>query len=115
MEQTAPRQEAPPPPSPIHQRVLVVGGAGQMGQWLSRYFRSRGREVIVNDPAGPLEGVAYAPDLEKGVREADVVAVSVPMSVSAEVLARIAELEPEALGFDVCRLRAPVEKVLRAA
>ena len=113
IDESVRRQEAVRPPSPIHQRVLVVGGAGQMGQWLSRYFRSRGREVIVNDPAGPLEGFAYEPDLEKGVREADVVAVSVPMSVSAEVLARIAEMEPEALVFDVCSLKAPVEKVLR--
>jgi len=107
------RQEAIRPPKAIPQRVLVVGGAGQMGEWLCRYFRARGREVVVNDPAGAPEGYVREPDLEAGVRGSDVVAVSVPMSVSSDVLARIAAIRPKALVFDVCSLKAPVERVLR--
>jgi len=85
-----------------------------MGRWLCRYFRSRGWDVVVNDVGGPLEGFLFEPDLEKGVHEANVIAVSVPMSVSAEVLRSIAVMKPKALVFDVCSLKAPVERELRA-
>jgi len=35
----------------------------------------RGCDVVVNDIARPLEGFPFEPDLAKGVREADVIAV----------------------------------------
>jgi len=114
IDESVRRQQAVRTPSPRHQRILVVGGAGQMGRWLCRYFRSRGFEVVVNDIAGPLEGFPFEPDLRRAVREADVVAVSVPMSVSADVLRTIAEMKPMALVFDIASLKAPVEERLRA-
>jgi chorismate mutase / prephenate dehydrogenase len=114
IEESLRRQEKVRPSVSPHQRVLVVGGAGRMGQWLCRYFRSHGWDVVVNDIAGPLDGFPFEPDLAKGVREADVIAVSVPMSASAEVLRSIALLKPKALLFDVCSLKAPVERELRA-
>ena len=113
IDESVRRQENVRPPVPINQRVLVIGGAGQMGRWLCRYFRSRGCDVEVNDIAGPLEGFPFEPDLAKGVREADIVAVSVPMSVAAEVLRTIADMNPKALLFDVGSLKAPIEKELR--
>jgi len=114
IDESLQRQDSVRPLMSIHQRVLVVGGAGRMGQWLCRFFRSRGWDVVVNDIAGPLEGFLFEPDLEKGVQEADVIAVSVPMPVSAEVLHSIAVMKPKALVFDVCSLKAPVERELRA-
>lgn len=101
-------------PEPTDWRVLVVGGAGQMGRWLGRFLRSRGYEVVVHDIAGPLDGFPFEPDLAKGVAEADVVAVSVPMSASAGVLRSIAALKPRGLVFDICSNKAPIEKELRA-
>ena len=114
IEESVRRQAGVFPPAPVNQRVLVVGGAGCMGRWLCRYLRSRGCDVVVNDIAGPLEGFAFEPDLQNGVQEADVIAVSVPMSVSAEVLRSIAAMKPKALLFDVCSLKAPIADELRA-
>ncbi len=99
---------------PVHKRVLVVGGAGQMGAWLCRYFRCRGFEVVVNDSAGPLEDFPLEPDLSDAVKNADIIVVSVPMSASADVLRNIAARRPRGLIFDVCSLKAPVGDVLRA-
>jgi chorismate mutase / prephenate dehydrogenase len=107
------RQEAVRIPAPLHRRVLVVGGAGRMGSWLSRFLRSRGYEVVVHDISGPLEGFPSEEDLARGVREADVIAVAVPMTVCAQLLRRIAELRPKALVFDICSLKAPIKSVLR--
>ena len=108
------REEATLPPDPAGRRVLVLGGSGQMGQWLCRYLRGRGHLVSVNDPVGPLEDFPYEPDLEKGVAASDVIAVSVPMSVSAQVLRTLATLRPKALIFDICSLKAPIQGELRA-
>lgn len=113
IEESVRRQEALRVPERRPQHVLVVGGAGQMGQWLARYFRSRGHEVEIYDPAGPVEDFAFEPDLARAVARADVVAVSVPMSAAASVLQEIASLHPAALLFDICSIKAPVEKVLR--
>lgn len=113
IEESVWREEAILPPEPVEKRVLVVGGAGQMGRWLCRYLRSRGYEVLVHDTVGPLEDFPFERDLEKGVARADIVAVSVPMSACAEVLRRIAAMRPKALVFDLCSLKSPVEKVLR--
>jgi chorismate mutase/prephenate dehydrogenase len=113
IEESVRREEAILPPEPVEKRVLVVGGAGQMGQWLCRYLRSRGYDVVVNDTAGSLADFSFEPNLEKGVVRADIVAVSVPMSACADVLRRIAAVRPKALVFDMCSLKAPIEKILR--
>lgn len=107
------REEAVEPPDPVRRHVLVVGGSGQMGRWLCRYLRDRGYDVAVYDPAGPFDGFAHEPDLTNGVASADVVAVSVPMTQSAAVLRTIGSMKPKGLVFDICSLKAPVERELR--
>lgn len=114
IDESVRRQEALRVPERQAQHVLVVGGAGQMGQWLARYFRSRGHDVTLNDPAGPVEGFAFEPDLAKAIAHADVVAVSVPMSSAPAVLQAIAALHPSGLVFDICSIKAPIEPVLRS-
>lgn len=113
IDESVRREEAIEPPWRVEKRVLVVGGAGQMGRWLCRYLRSRGYDVVVQDPAGALEGFPFEPDLAKGVADADIIAVSVPMSVAAEVLRTIAGMRPKALIFDISSLKSPVERDLR--
>ncbi len=108
------RQENVQPPKPVHQRVLVVGGAGQMGSWLCCYFRDRGFEVVVNDSAGPLDGFPFESNLAEALTIADIIAVSVPISASADVLRKIAAMKPRGLIFDVCSVKAPIADVLRA-
>jgi len=86
IEESLRRQESVRSLASLHQRVLVVGGAGRMGRWLCRFFRSRGWDVVVNDIAGPLDGFPFEPNLQK----------------------------PKGLVFDVCSLKAPIEGELRA-
>lgn len=113
IEESLRRQEEVRPPTPVRQRILVVGGAGQMGRWLCRYFRSRGYDVVVNDIVGAVGDFPFEPDLGKGVHRADVVVVSVPISVAADALRTIAAMNPKGLIFDVCSLKDPVGKQLR--
>ena len=114
IEESVRHEESLRVPEKLPQRILVVGGAGRMGRWLARYFRSRGNEVTVSDPAGPIEGFPSEADLQAGVARADVIAVSVPMSVAPSVLETIASSRPRGLVFDICSIKAPVEAQLRA-
>lgn len=92
-------------------RALVVGGAGKMGTWLSRFLNGLGYEVIVHDVAGPLEGFPYTTDLESAAAEVDVVLVSVPPDETAVVLERLRGVD--ALVLDVASLKTPIEDTLR--
>ncbi len=114
IDESVHRQEAVRLPERSPQRVLVVGGGGRMGRWLSRYLRARGHEVAVCDPSGPVDGLTFEPDLTTAVARADVVAISVPMSSAAAVLQEVADQHPGGLVFDICSIKAPVEKTLRS-
>lgn len=99
-------------PRPMRPRkVLVVGGGGAMGQWLCRFFASRGHEVKVHDelPGGQFPNVG----LEEGVRGADVIAVSSHISATAEMLRRIFQLRPKGLVFDIASVKSPLLQVLK--
>ena len=99
-------------PRPMRPRkVLVVGGGGAMGQWLCRFFASRGHEVTVSDaqPGGGFPNVG----LEEGVRGADVIAVSTHIAATEEALRNVLRLRPKGLVFDIASVKAPFIDVLR--
>ena len=82
-----------------------------MGQWMCRFFASRGHEVKVFDdlPGGAFKNVK----LEAGVKEADVIAVSSHISATAEMLRRIFKLRPKGLVFDIASVKSPIVDVLK--
>jgi chorismate mutase/prephenate dehydrogenase len=93
-------------------RVLVVGGAGKMGSWLSTYFNARGHHVRILDPQGPNGEVG---SLEEGVGWAEIVVVCTPVSVTEGVLREILDLGPSGLVFDIASIKGPIMDTLREA
>lgn len=94
-------------------RALVVGGRGAMGAWFAKFLRSQGHRVAIHDIAGALEGFDYESDLIVGSRRNDLILLSTPISVTAALLARIAEAKPEGTVFDICSLKTPIASSLR--
>ncbi|MBI0583477.1 MAG: bifunctional chorismate mutase/prephenate dehydrogenase [Methanomassiliicoccus sp.] len=94
-------------------RMLIVGGNGQMGMWLCRFFASRSHKIRVYDegdnPMFPVER-----DLERGVRDAEVIVLATPISVTPEILERIFALEPSGVVMDVASIKTPLVPVVRA-
>jgi prephenate dehydrogenase len=90
--------------------VLVVGGAGAMGEWFVGFFRDLGWSVDVSDPDAdesvPLERAdGY-----------DVVVVAVPIDVTPEVVEEAASRMSDGLLMDVTSVkREPVEAMRSAA
>ncbi|MEM1081332.1 MAG: prephenate dehydrogenase/arogenate dehydrogenase family protein, partial [Pseudomonadota bacterium] len=102
------------------QAVLLIGGAGLMGQWLARFFDSQGFRVQIVDPAwsqdaGPFESVD---DWRSACRRVDVVVVCTPIEISRQLLQDLIEVHREqsidALVFDVASVKAPLVDTLRA-
>jgi chorismate mutase/prephenate dehydrogenase len=91
-------------------KVLVVGGAGRMGRWLCRFFASQGHQVAVSDPQEP-QGLS----LEEGVAWAEVVVLSTPVGVTAELFERCLSLGGDPLIFDICSLKGRLVEVLTRA
>lgn len=97
--------------------VLVIGGAGKMGDWFASFFASQGFSVTVADPAaepGPERFLAWTDARRGGRLDHDVIVVATPLAVSAEILAELAEERPGGLVFDIGSLKTPLREGLEA-
>jgi prephenate dehydrogenase len=80
-------------------RIGIIGGLGQMGQWFSRFFAGQGLEVLVGEPGS-------SPTCHEVAARVDVVVISVPLHLTAEIIAELAPyIRPEALLTDVTSLK----------
>ncbi len=94
-------------------RVLVIGGAGQMGGWFVDFFRSQGFATTVADKA--LEdGPGRYHDWKSAGIDYDIIAVTTPLAISGVILRELAELAPEGLIFDIGSLKTPLKAGLEA-
>lgn len=90
--------------------IGIIGGKGDMGRWFAHFFSQEGYTVHI---AGRDEGMSLA---EMGAR-CSVVVVSVPISVTGEVIEKIGPaMGTDALLMDITSLKAePVAAMLRSA
>jgi chorismate mutase/prephenate dehydrogenase len=98
-------------------RTLVVGGKGGMGRWIARFLHGQGHRITILDPAATESGFPESETLEEGAAAADLVMVTVPMSVCAGVLEDLAAIPTRAVVAEMCSLKGhlqPVTERLRA-
>lgn len=88
-------------------KILVVGGNGRMGVWFSDYFNTQGHQVTVHDVHGSSP-YRNADDLSSAAREAEVVLLSTPISVTSSLLSTVLDSGTNALVMDGCSLKSPI-------
>lgn len=89
-------------------RALIVGGAGLMGGWFSRFLEGQGYEVFVED----LKPSTYPP-APKGA-SLDLILVATPPSTIPEVLPKaVARAGPDTLVADIASIKGDAARVLR--
>ncbi len=97
----------------LSKRMLIIGGSGRMGMWLCRFFAARGHKIRVYDqednPQFPMET-----DLERGVRDAEVIILAMPISSTPEMLRQVLSLRPAGVVLDITSIKTPLVKALRA-
>jgi len=93
--------------------VLVVGGAGRLGNWLCRFFADCGHQISVVDVVHPGFSCQYATKLDKSADNHDIIAVATPIRVSNDILNQIDALKlARPTIFDVSSVKAPVHASL---
>ncbi len=93
-------------------RVLVIGGAGKMGNWFADFFRSQGFETVIADP-GVADGDGQFSNWTDAGIDYDVIVVAAPLGISGRILAQLAVLKPAGLVFDIGSLKTPLLDGLR--
>jgi prephenate dehydrogenase len=89
--------------------LALIGGIGQMGQWLQRFFQEHGVTVLVADLDTALTPTEVA-------ARADVVLISVPIPKVAEVVRQVAPLmRPDAALMDITSVKQrPMDIMMKA-
>lgn len=74
-------------------KITVIGAGGQMGQWFTKYFASKGFEVTGYDPENPVSGknVTVANSLVGAVLRTDYVMLCTPTRRTPEIIRLIAK------------------------
>lgn len=84
-----------------------------MGRRLATFFRRRGFDVAISDPAGSPEGFRAA--RPEDTADADVVIVAASLERSAEALRDVVRQRPRGLVFDIASVKAPLAAALAEA
>jgi chorismate mutase/prephenate dehydrogenase len=97
------------------ERILIVGGAGEMGKWFAAFLRRRGHRVAIYDlkKRGPRSRACRT--LEDGLRKTDLVLISVPLDRIAVILGRLAELRFPGIVCDIASIKGHIAGALGSA
>ncbi len=104
----------------LGKNVTIIGGSGGMGKVFGKYFKDHGFDVIfyarnelkLKEAASELS-VDYELSLEKSVRNADIVMISIPITSTPEMIRKIGPLlKKNALIFDITSLKNLVVNAL---
>lgn len=89
------------------QRITIIGGGGQMGQWFARELSANGHQVCAF-------GNKDWADAQKLLGDADLVLVSVPIEKTVEVIKRAAQyLKPGTAIADITSVKTePVQAMM---
>jgi chorismate mutase/prephenate dehydrogenase len=101
------------------ERVLIVGGAGGMGNWLRGFLELVGHRVEIADPAigslpkaaGRFAGLADVPDLDAYAA----LFLATPLGATAGVLGEVVERRPKGLVVEITSVKHPQIPALERA
>jgi chorismate mutase / prephenate dehydrogenase len=100
-------------------RVLVLGGAGDMGAWLLRFLALVGHRVDAVDPAWaglpPEKGRVSSLDAVPSLEPYDAVVLSVPLARGPEVLDAVVARRPRGLVVEIASIQSHLEPALARA
>ena len=96
-------------------QALVIGGSGLLGAWLVGFLDSQGFAVSVADPQADAAAPGSFSDWRQAPLDAELIVVSTPPRVSADIIEGLAERKVPGLVFDVGSIKSPLIPALRHA
>lgn len=94
----------------MNQKIIgIIGGTGQMGKWLQRYFSQNGYDVRI---AGRKTGSSF----EELARQSHIVVLSVPQQAAVGITETVGPLmNKQQLLMDVCSLKEEIVTAMMQA
>ncbi|MDD3421503.1 MAG: prephenate dehydrogenase [Methanocellales archaeon] len=106
----------------MRSKVLIIGGAGDMGQWFARALKRRDYAVSIADIDPQAQevarelGIGFVEDVTKAVVDFDIVLISVPINVTEEVIGKVApHMRPGSLLMDITSVKKGPMGAMRKA
>jgi len=102
-------------------KVAIIGGAGKMGRWLTRYLIQHEHDVTISDIDRKNAG-RFAKSLRiklfnsnsKAARSADLIAICTPINTVPNVINEILnDLNPSATVMEISSVKFPVISIMR--
>ena len=95
----------------VGKSAVIVGGAGRMGKWMSRFLSAQGFQVGSLDPAGTPDENAWSRD---ALHSADFVVCSTPPAATAQLYASWIAHPPKGVVVDIASIKTPLIEPIRA-
>ena len=94
----------------VGKSAVIVGGAGRMGKWMSRFLSAQGFQVGSLDPSGTTEENQWSRDALHG---ADFVVCSTPPAATAQLYASWIAHPPKGIVVDIASIKTPLIEPIR--
>ena len=105
-------------PSEASQNWTIVGGCGNMGNWIAEFAHTLGNRVTIQDiikSKNMNPDWFFETDLKKSIENADVVILATPMQVTNEILLTLADWKTKAIIVELCSLKSPIKEGINKA
>lgn len=102
--------------SEAKKNILIIGGAGHMGQWTAHFFESLGHNIRINDDrVADSNRYTSEPNLHKGLNWAHITVLATPMEQTNQLLLDLISSNFPGIIVELCSLKSPIEEGLKAA
>jgi chorismate mutase/prephenate dehydrogenase len=101
-------------PRPGRPQDILVIGTGKMGQWFVKFLTGRGHKVKVCDTR-PEKGDRSTVGLKAGVKNADMIIISVPISSTKQILEDVLAMRPKGTVMDITSVKDSIITTMRSA
>jgi len=102
-------------------KVAIIGGAGKMGRWLTRYFIQQGHNVTISDIDrrkaeyfAKSMRIKIAQNNSEAARSADLTVVCTPINTVPDIIKEIiTDLTPSAAVMEISSVKSPVISIMK--
>lgn len=92
-------------------KAVIVGGAGRMGRWLTKFLAAQGFDVGILDPAASEGENSWS---SEALRSADYVICATPPAATAALYREWVAKPPRGLIVDIASIKTPLLEPIRA-
>lgn len=116
LEQDEIRQKNYLPATDTQEKILIVGGAGNMGNWFAQFFNSMGIEVSIFDPVDKEKIWPEVSSLDsEQVNRFQYLLLATPMEVSRTIIEQLALEQVKPIIIEIGSLKEPIINTYKKA